>query len=82
MLVGRDPHCGSSIEPISLLDKIPGDPSLLVVEPLNTSRIQHLAETFGSEQKVRNVIQEFTSLPRCEMSNAIHIVQPKLYSIT
>ena len=51
------------MEPISLLDRLPSDPSLLKVRSFDVERIQKLTETFGSKRKVLDVLEEFTDLP-------------------
>jgi len=62
-IVGRSLVSGASIEPISLLNSIPGLPTILKVSPFSSDRIEKLAESFGSTEKVLEVIKEFTELP-------------------
>jgi hypothetical protein len=45
------------------LSSLPRNPSILQVTPLAPDRIKKLAESFGSETKVMEVIKEFTDLP-------------------
>jgi hypothetical protein len=68
-LPGRDVNTGSHIEPISLLDKLPENPSLLVVKPFTEERIARLSDSFGSKAKVMSVLKEFTGLPSHVLCN-------------
>lgn len=69
--IGRDALTGSSIEPISLLNSLPDTPHILDVPQFTSDRIQKLAETFGSETKVLEVLSEFTDIPSYACLDAV-----------
>ena len=60
---GPDVKEGSCIEPFSLLATLYIEkPSVLLIPELSASRIYKLSQTFGTEEKVNAVINEWTSL--------------------
>jgi len=55
--------CRKDIEPLNILKSLPGNPQPLPVRSFSDTRIELLSESFGSKQRVLEVIQEFTGRP-------------------
>ena len=65
IFIGRSTTDGQTIEPFKLLTDIPTtDPDYVVPTTLSETRLNKLAASFGTLEKVQHALVDYTLLPK------------------